>query len=713
MKQLKFFLAIIAVCVGCTGAFGAVDTKFYKKAASKVFEMEQPEFDAKANLSDDIFKGQAAVYIARLQWLVADYVDDVNPSKQDLDEVPLDYIKRPTKVYGYTEFRRSNATKATRIVRNMVKINSEAALSDFTTFYVDAPEVGAVKGYEYKSVQPAFGARVFKADGNVVDVDIAANSSMQPDGRYKVTIPGLAAGDVLDYFYYTEYWYDEVSLPEDRISLLAKYPTRHFTLDYHAANRLAIEYDSYNGAPKISLTKAGDKNHAFLAMENLGALDESMPFFSSARQTPTIEIGVLNNLAQYVFIPDYAVVGGVRNVTHEQLRKDVASVIYKTEYPGRVINQATGAAKAWRKAHPQASKDDICDAAWLAVNYYAAKAGEPLNPTQIAGVYFSVVDKLGINVEARIGVATGRDRVPIDTLRSYNDASYMVKAGDRFYFTEKLLAPGAVPAGFDREPYVVFNGSPQNRNLERWADSGVLPATKATDNETKVVSDISIVNGKADVASELTLCGSAKNSVAGLVADEQCLAEMAAYLGIDKAEQPVSSVDGKAQYAGVIWGNDNVELSEFSVKSTGVTPESPATVLEVKGTVGGIVNSSANAMTINIGSLIGEQPEIAPGHRSRDISIVTDGPRKADYTITLTIPEGYKVDAESLAALNSNIATAEASFYSGAEVNGNTVTVRVVERFPRSIYPATSWPNILSVLTAANAFTQATLTLTR
>ena len=158
-------------------------------------------------------------------------------------------------------------------------------------------------------------------------------------------------------------------------------------------------------------------------MENLGALDESMPFFSSARQTPTIEIGVLNNLAQYVFIPDYAVVGGVRNVTHEQLRKDVASVIYKTEYPGRVINQATGAAKAWRKAHPQASKDDICDAAWLAVNYYAAKAGEPLNPTQIAGVYFSVVDKLGINVEARIGVATGRDRVPIDTLRSYNDAS--------------------------------------------------------------------------------------------------------------------------------------------------------------------------------------------------------------------------------------------------------------------------------------------------
>ena len=163
----------------------------------------------------------------------------------------------------------------------------------------------------------------------------------------------------------------------------------------------------------------------------------------------------------------------------------------------------------------------------------------------------------------------------------------------------------------------------------------------------------------------------------------------------------------------MIWGNDNVELSEFSVKSTGVTPESPATVLEVKGTVGGIVNSSANAMTINIGSLIGEQPEIAPGHRSRDISIVTDGPRKADYTITLTIPEGYKVDAESLAALNSNIATAEASFYSGAEVNGNTVTVRVVERFPRSIYPATSWPNILSVLTAANAFTQATLTLTR
>lgn len=713
MKQLKFFLAIIAVCVGCTGALGAVDTKFYKKAASKVFEMEQAGFDHKADLSDDVFKGQAAVYIARLQWLVADYVDDVNPSKQALDQVPVDYIKRPTRVYEYNEHRRSNATKASRIVRNMVKINSEAALGDFTVFYVDAPEVGSIKGYEYKSVRPAFGARIFKADGNVVDIDLAANATEQPDGRYKVTIPGLAAGDVLDYFYYTEYWYDEVSLPEDRISLLAKYPTRNFTLDYHAANRLAIEYDSYNGAPKISLTKAGDKNHAFLAMENLGALDESMPFFSAARQTPTIEIGVLNNLAKYVFIPDYAIVGGVRNVTHEQLRKDVASVIYKTEYPGKVINQAVSATKTWSKAHPQATTQDLCDAAWLAVNYYAAKAETTLNPTQIAGVYFSVIEKLSRNIEARIGVATGRDRVPIDTLRSYNDASYMVKAGDRFYFTEKLLAPGTVPAGFDREPYVVFNGSPQNRNLERWADSGILPATKATDNETKVVSSVSIVDGKALVSSELTLAGSAKNAVADLVADEQCLAEIADYLGIDKGVQTVPSVDGQAQFAGMIWGNDEVELSEFTVKSTGVTPVSPATVLDVRGTVAGLVNTSANSMTINIGSLVGEQPEIAPEYRSRDISIVTDGPRKADYTITLNIPEGYKVDAESLAALNSNIATAEASFYSGAEVNGDTVTIRVVERFPRSIYPAASWPNILSVLTAANAFTQSTLTLTR
>lgn len=713
MKQLKFFLAIIAVCVGCTGALGAVDTKFYKKAASKVFEMEQAGFDPKADLSDDVFKGQAAVYIARLQWLVADYVDDVNPSKQALDQVPVDYIKRPTRVYEYNEHRRSNATKASRIVRNMVKINSEAALGDFTVFYVDAPEVGSIKGYEYKSVRQAFGARIFKADGNVVDIDLAANAVEQPDGRYKVTIPGLAAGDVLDYFYYTEYWYDEVSLPEDRISLLAKYPTRNFTLDYHAANRLAIEYDSYNGAPKISLTKAGDKNHAFLAMENLGALDESMPFFSAARQTPTIEIGVLNNLAKYVFIPDYAIVGGVRNVTHEQLRKDVASVIYKTEYPGKVINQAVSATKTWSKAHPQATTQDLCDAAWLAVNYYAAKAETALNPTQIAGVYFSVIEKLSRNIEARIGVATGRDRVPVDTLRSYNDASYMVKAGDRFYFTEKLLAPGTVPAGFDREPYVVFNGSPQNRNLERWADSGVLPATKATDNETKVVSSVSIVDGKALVSSELTLAGSAKNAVADLVADEQSLAEIADYLGIDKGVQPVPSVDGQAQFAGMIWGNDEVELSEFTVKSTGVTPASPATVLDVKGTVAGLVNTSANSMTINIGSLVGEQPEIAPEHRSRDISIVTDGPRKADYTITLNIPNGYKVDAESLAALNSNIATAEASFYSGAEVNGSAVTIRVVERFPRSIYPAASWPNILSVLTAANAFTQSTLTLTR
>ncbi|MDE6782218.1 MAG: hypothetical protein K2J17_00710, partial [Paramuribaculum sp.] len=108
MRTGHYFLrlSLISALIVCALSANAdIDKKYFKKTAAQVWATEMPGFDPRAELTDTIFDGQNACFIARYVGLTADYNNDANQNK--ISQFGIDQM---------------NQTNARFIRRYMVKI---------------------------------------------------------------------------------------------------------------------------------------------------------------------------------------------------------------------------------------------------------------------------------------------------------------------------------------------------------------------------------------------------------------------------------------------------------------------------------------------------------------------------------------------------------------------------------------------------------------
>lgn len=704
---LLFFAGPVSVNAG-------IDKKFYQKAAEKVWSMDLPQFNPAADLSDSLFKDQSAVYIARYIGMDADYINDMNPTK----EVTI----------GISA---SNITEAVFIRRNMVKLNDAAAVEDFTEFSVSAPETQKYHGYTLFELKPAFGARIIKPDGTTTEVNLdealtVTTGKDNKDSEYKIAIPGLMAGDILDYFFYTYYSFDELSIPSFTASPFTRYPTRDFLLDCRVAPELALEYGSYNGAPRLTtFNKVDNKNQLRLELENVDLIDDKTPFLAVSRQVPFMDIHILNNTARLDDVSETARPGGIRHTNYAFLMSDIAGSITKCKPDTKVMNEAADIVKDWKKTHPEATDRQIADAAWLALKVALIKKEITASDRLFAVTFSKLLDKIGYPTQGRVGVTTSRSNVPVTELVDRDDATYVVFVGDVCYIAsnDMTVLPGEIPSGFDGETFVMFDARPDNPALKNAATPGTLPKAKAKNNTVTTVTTLSLDPDNDDnlsVTTEIKATGATKEIFSIIQSDYDQLNALTAYLGM-KPIKPRKDFDADAEKESIkenaerlisqLWDTDNGVLSGYDVLEYGCTPDSAAIRAIIKGRVPGAISQGGNNLIVEIGHFTGSQQQIKGKHRERDISIVSDYPAKYDTTIIFEIPEGYTIDEKSLADLTRSVTSPEATFNSEAHTDGQKVTIRIIERYTRSIYAASSWPSILKVADAAFEFNSASIVL--
>lgn len=709
-----FIIVLLALIIGgITPATAEINKKFYRKAAETVWSMNLPPFNPAADLSDSLYQNQSAVFIARYIGIDASYNSDYNPRKESVVGIP-----------------ESNITDAVYLRRYMVKLNDAAAVDKYTEFTMPAAQKETVRGYTLYETKPAFGARIIKPDGTVKDVDIAEALTVTAgkkgkDAEYRIAIPGLTAGDILEYFYYTIYTFDEFSVPSIRVPLLGSYPTKNLTLDCQTDPKLALEYGAYNGAPKITaFSKAGDKNKLFFELEDVDMLDDEMPCFSVARQMPFIDIHIKNNNARLEYVPETARPGGIRHTSYPFLMSDIASSIVKCKFNTKVVNDAASITKIWMKANKDATTRQIADAAWISLSVALVQENEKASSRQFAVMFSNLLKKLNLPENGRIGVTTSRKQVPVTELVDYNDADYVVFVGDVCYIADNDLCqlPGEIPAHYDGEAFVKFDANPDNPLLYRSAVQGNLPKTKAKDNVMTVETHLRLDPDNEEnilASTDMNLTGAMK-SLASLIppAHEQ-LNRATTYLGhkpvkikdYDTETEKADKTELAEKLIKQLWDSDDAVLSEHKVLEYGCTPDSAALRMNFKGSVSGLISQGGNNLIVGIGHFIASQKQFKGKERERDVSIVRECPEKFDTSIIFHIPEGYELVENSLDDLNRSVVTPEATFNTQAISDGHTVTIRIVERYPRSLYAASSWASILKVQDAAHEFNTASLIL--
>ena len=337
-----------------TEVYAISDAKFQKTAAKKVWAERNDIFDASVDIPDSISDGASAVFIADYYRVMAQYETVRNLHRE------------------------TTRTRRTRWNRRMVKLYDNKAIEDFSEHEFGNRVRLAAERYTFGGADNAFGARIHKPNGRVVDVDLSeavavteGKKDREKDAASKkVAIPGLEPGDVLEYFDYNEEWVDEYDLPSVNIIPFDKYGVMRLVIDAEFSPEITAEFHCYNDfkVPERGKTAKGN-NTLSLDLRNIGTLMDKI-YLKELRQLPFLSISTLNNTSPYRFYPESLRPGGLYgNVAPGTIYRDIKNAIISLRYEDDLTKKVKKIFGDYRKQHPEADSRQLADACWLAAVY--------------------------------------------------------------------------------------------------------------------------------------------------------------------------------------------------------------------------------------------------------------------------------------------------------------------------------------------------------
>jgi hypothetical protein len=129
-------------------------------------------------------------------------------------------------------------------------------------------------------------------------------------------------------------------------------------------------------------------------------------------------------------------------------------------------------------------------------------------------------------------------------------------------------------------------------------------------------------------------------------------------------------------------------------------------ILEIKTKSGDLIESAGNRILIKIGLAIGPQVEMYQ-EKQRQFPMNIEYPHILDRKINLIIPEGYTV--KNLKDLQINEVYKDNNeqtmgFVSDYKLNGNILTIRVIEDYRSTKYPISQYEAFRKIINSSSDF---------
>lgn len=724
---LPLFLAAFLPAVSKTG----INEKFFKKAAEKVWTNDAAGvFNPSTPIPDSIAQGQSAVIIARM-----DYFE----------------TKRDEQNSYYTVSARTNRTLVNHSRRSMVKVLDQSAVDYYTEFEFGSKSERKEYGFLIDTqVENAFGARVHKADGTVVDIDpktaleISDGKKADKTKSYKIVIPSLEVGDVIEYFYYTEYLHERGDVSGLDMSLSDRYPILNRIISGKFDPELTAEFYSYNGAPRVSCTQSGEFYTANMQCGNIAAVSFSK-FLYPEQQLPFVRLNVLNNYqmpGESRFFASTSRRGGLySNVTSAQIiieAKDniarVAHLLWKSTKPlSPLPTRAVKMTRDYIKDHPGATPRQIADAAYLAIrycNYTADDEDRIFSQFLLAMFYNDVLERLGIYPldQTGIGIVNPRSEVPVDQLSGWDQTNFVACAGDSTYmmYPGFNIAPGEYPAEFQGSGGKSFLGRMREPEKQRPVEDFTVPANKYSRNFVNVELTVSLADDGSSVLNverNVTLGGGGKQYGDDLVDRTEWLRGVEGYLGIDKpfrvkdydaGERENELRDAHMDESEIVTGARPDSIMDFSITERGFLPGRDRMKYRTTARYSGLVEDLGGDLSVTLGRLAGHVARLEGSERERLLDAMLPTSYQNTHLITFKVPQGYKVDKTSLAEFNRQTANSLGAFavIASEDENGD-ISISCVLRMKYATIPLQSWPLMRDLYDAAAQFADAAIIFTK
>jgi len=747
--QFKTF-CVLVYAVLPLAVWAQKDAKQYKQESEfikkEIWGWEKPEFNVR-NIPTE-FANASRVVIAR-------HIDITTGIKKRSKFTGL----------GFTMYRELMMTE---VLREVVKVNDKAAVSDYSEFSFTQLERRNGTFMDKKSSM-YIGVKVIKPNGSIKEVDadeIVLTKDEKKDKEAKVAVPDLQPGDIIDYFIAKQTnMTQENAIPPFTFTFFDDNPILSYSIHCEIGIKYAVEYRNYNGAPDFEPTKGEDNVMILDAVKkNIPATAENNLWVAPYRQLPIIRMNIMVGYdGMFAGRVNARKPGHVyKNQSADEFVEDEMNAIslnkYQAYYAGGDQNSLGEASHNYVKKLKKDRKN-IPDDSFIAELYYAYRFSRlvdfythmgiehvvnrlkrPLNSSQFLfdmGLFFKNSD-----VENKLVLLTSKYGPDMKSIMNKDDLTYMLLVEGtkpRIFGISDVFSPAFyIPSYYEntKQALTLDIGGKRDRNPKSFEKGSIgLGCSRAEENLrleqltitpdlTKTAVNVSrntTLRGhyKSDTQKELVLfedfyeqerllLGEKKSLIMQFEADRRSK-KYADELKTAFAEARKKQKDAFEADARNWFEQEVTNLTNYKITNLGIRHTNPDFVYSSQFNMEGLLKKAGNNYILEVGKLQGSPLKVEDAQRNRNLDVYAPFARSINYDITLNIPEGYTV--EGVDNLNKKVENSTGGFICEAKNDEKTVQIKVSKVYRNPFEPVANWKDMLAFIDAANEWSSAKLLL--
>jgi hypothetical protein len=624
-----------------------------------------------------------------------------------------------------------------------VKLQDRNAVQNFTEVY-----------FRFGEKEDGFTASLIKHSGETVDVDVSDAVQIESKSEvpefyksffdqnaasetryYKVAIPNLEAGDVLEYTAYTKSklnvkgsGYVEFDPQYELCS--KKYPILFNEISIDTDDKTFFKSLSLNGAPefkKENSSTAGFFRYVFTDKDRGTVKDVN--FISPYLANPLVKFQVI--YANSSKAQNISLIGDKGELKQGFSKDELAKVawanyVFARNYP---INNSGASAEAFvNYSFAQMKKDgwsDLPEDRYVENIYYRIRnqglfRSNYLPDAVFAYMFRAFMDKR--NIQTSLIITTSNKMGTLKDVLFDEEIRYVVKLRDKYIFncTDHSNPDEMVESLLGNEAYIITE--PNRKTGDQEITSITLPDSKVTDNTSQydINAVYDVVTGKMTVARTSTYTGinkareiddqvkfttymlddfkifngpSLAENLTGRAMDEYYSTVQAIKEEYKTAKPEQVERNLKSEY------NSTVVYKNFRIVSDGRSNKKKTLQVIEDFELGNLTKHAGKKILLNLTGLMGSQLHITGDERIRTKDIYMGYPRKLTWNIRLTVPQGYAI--KGLKELNNVIENETGRFSCEAKEENGVVLITIIKQYNQKQLPKEKWNEMLAFVDAA------------
>ena len=650
--------------------------------------------------------------------------------------------------YDYHKFGVS--VTYTSAIRKRIKLLDAAAVKEFSEFSFK-DKFYSNKGYSFREATNTIGVKIVKSDGKEIEIDVEKEAKVT-DNEKKIAIANLEVGDVIDYYFYSVEPFKsalELGFEPVETTLGDIYPTMEMKLVFQTENDFFVNFNTYNGAPKIKeipTQKSGERKYELEAHDI--EKNEFPKWFNPLAEMPCYKFQVFFARSGKFEERADAFLSKKESIIKETVSKEDIFEYYNDKFrPEGDLSTI----KMFLKDKAFANDEEkIREVYYFTRHNYLTQYIEAFvaDEAKIFSPYALYVDPIFFRTEREfinhfmaylkyekidydIIIGTERYNGSIDDLLIQKNVTVLLK----------INTPNPIYLEF----FTPFTNADQfNYNLENTkayalqvskgkkvvdSESILLPSTTVKDNVNKEVTNLSFNEDFSGlkIKRESSLYGQFKpaeqkdkfyffdyvyedydkyksvrllEKVKNKTKRKQYQQEFDALINKLKDRQKEEFKKNTSNEYGF-----EIEDHSLVIKNTGRFGSKSPMVYEEEFLIkNNLIKKAGDNYILEIGKMLTSQIEINKKEKERKNNIYMSYPRAFENEIIFDIPAGYTVSG--IEKLNKKVSNETGQFISEATLNGNKLIIKTSKQYQNYFEPNSNWGKMVQFLDAAYQFTQ-------